>query len=198
MRITGGTFRSRVLAAPRGSETRPTSDRVREALFAILGSAGDLAGARVLDFYAGTGSLGLEALSRGAAHAVFVEVSRAALAALRQNVTALGVQSRCGIIAGDVGVSSLRAAVLAAGPFDLILVDPPWADIDAGVVIPRLESMVASGCMRDGGTLVLERSSRTDRAPIEGLCDAEDRRYGDTTLAFYKTGILGRPRGDTQ
>jgi 16S rRNA (guanine966-N2)-methyltransferase len=170
---------------------------VREALFGILSSAGCVDGARVLDLYAGTGALGLEALSRGADHATFVESGRDALATLRQNVTSLGVQSRSRVIAGDAGSTSVRAAVLAAGPFDLVLADPPWAQVDDGEAEPVLASLVASGACREGATLVLERSSRSESPSIEGCFHSEDRRYGDATLAFYKTGILARPRGDT-
>jgi 16S rRNA (guanine966-N2)-methyltransferase len=198
MRITGGTLRSRALAAPRGTATRPTSDRVREALFGILGSAGVVAGARVLDLYAGTGALGLEALSRGASHATFVESGRDALDALRRNIEALGVRARTHVIAGDAGSAAVRVAVLGDGPFDLILADPPWASIGQGAVAPALEALVASGALREDATLVLERASRSPGATLAGVCHTQDRRYGDTTLAFYKTGILGAPRGDTQ
>jgi 16S rRNA (guanine(966)-N(2))-methyltransferase RsmD len=197
MRITGGTFRSRSLGAPRGLATRPTSDRVREALFGILTSAGEVHGARVLDLYAGTGALGLEALSRGAAHATFVESAREALAALRQNVASLGVQDRVRVIAGDAGGATVRSALVAAGPFDLVLADPPWALVDGGDVAAALGSLVATGCVRGGATVVLERASRSPTPAIEGVGHAEDRRYGDATLAFYKTGILGPPRGVT-
>jgi 16S rRNA (guanine966-N2)-methyltransferase len=197
MRITGGTFRSRILSAPQGRSTRPTSDRVREALFGILASAGAVEGARVLDLYAGTGALGLEALSRGAARAVFVESGRAALAALRTNVSALGVQAQAEVVAGDLATGSTRAAVLASAPFDLILIDPPWALVDAGDVVPMLGSLVASGAFGEGATLVLEHSSRSERPSIDGCFHTQDRRYGDATLAFYKTGILGPPRGVT-
>lgn len=119
MRITGGTFRSRAIRAPRGSATRPTSDRVREALFGILTSAGVLDGSpppRVLDLYAGTGALGLEALSRGAAEATFVESGREALAVLRENIAALGVEGRTHVVAADVGAAAARAAITRGGP----------------------------------------------------------------------------------
>jgi 16S rRNA (guanine966-N2)-methyltransferase len=196
MRITGGTFRSRVLLAPRGRTTRPTSDRVREALFGILASAGAVEGASVVDLYAGTGALGLEALSRGAAHCAFVESGREALGVLRQNVTALGVAGKAKVIPGGVGTAAVLGALVAAGPFDVALVDPPWPLIDDGEVTPALASIVASGALREGALIVLERSSRTDRPSIPGCSGTEDRRYGDATLAFYKTGILARPRGD--
>ncbi len=207
MRITGGIFRSRVLLAPRGRATRPTSDRVREALFAILGSASasphgsgaprGLEGARVLDLYAGTGALGLEALSRGAAHATFVESGRDALGALRRNVAALGVEGQVAIVAADVATFVARVGDrAAAAPFDLVLADPPWALVDEGSAAPELARLAASGAVRDGATVVLERSSRSARPSIDGLRHTDDRRYGDATLAFYKTAILAPPRGD--
>src|SRR5690348_2464764 len=102
MRITGGTFRSRALRAPRGQATRPTSDRVREGLFGILVSAGVVEGARVLDLYAGTGALALEALSRGALRVTLVESARPALDAIADNVAALGVRDRAHVISVDV------------------------------------------------------------------------------------------------
>src|SRR3984893_15924457 len=123
MRITGGIYRSRALHAPRGLATRPTSDRVREALFGILSAAGAVEGARVLDLYAGTGALALEALSRGASRAILVESSRNALAALRANVTSLGLEKRTWIAATDVGRAARRLA--DKGPFDLVFADPP-------------------------------------------------------------------------
>jgi 16S rRNA (guanine966-N2)-methyltransferase len=197
MRITGGTFRSRLLAAPPGRATRPTSDRTREGLFGILSAAGAIERARVLDLYAGTGALGLEALSRGAAHAVFVESGRDALRVLRQNVAALGVEDRTTVIAGDVGASRTGTAVRVAGPFDLVLADPPWSLVDDGDAPEKLRSLISAGVLRADGTLVLERSSRGESPTIEGAFHAEDRRYGDATLAFYKPAILARPRGHT-
>src|SRR5580698_8823990 len=115
MRITGGAFRSRALRAPRGQATRPTSDRVREALFGILSSAGALDGVRVLDLYAGTGALALEALSRGASDATLVEGAREALDAIRANVKSLAVEDRVRVVAGDVREAVRRLR----GPFDL-------------------------------------------------------------------------------
>jgi 16S rRNA (guanine966-N2)-methyltransferase len=197
MRITGGRFRSRLLVAPPGRATRPTSDRTREGLFGILSAAGVIEAARVLDLYAGTGSLGLEALSRGAAHVAFVESSRDALRALRQNIDALGVADCTTVIAGDVAGTRTRASVLAAGPFHLVMADPPWDLVDDGDVAGRLGSLVAAAVLHEGGTLVLERSSRGATPSIEGAFHVEDRRYGDATLAFYKTAILGPPRTDT-
>lgn len=204
MRITGGTFRSRALRAPRGSATRPTSDRVREALFGILGSAGVVDGSssgsrpRVLDLYAGTGALGLEALSRGAAEATFVESGREALAALRANIAALGLQGQTQVIAADAGAAAARAAIAKAGPFDLVLADPPWALVDAGDASKALAALVGAGALSPGAWVVLEHASRSEDPAVEGLLRTQSRRYGDTTLAFYKIGILARPRGDTE
>jgi 16S rRNA (guanine966-N2)-methyltransferase len=194
MRITGGRFRSRVLDAPAGKATRPTSDRVREGLFGILAAAGVIEGRRVLDLYAGTGALGLEALSRGAAQVTFVESRREALAVLRANVDALGVRGSSHVVASSVTTAAARLAPL--GPFHLVFADPPWALVDTGEATRALAALVAAGLLAEGAWVVVEHSSRSADPDIEGLSHARSRRYGDTTLAFYKTGILGRPRGD--
>lgn len=180
MRITGGTLRSRVLKAPRGLATRPTTDRVREALFSILASRGGLValGGRVLDLYAGTGALGLEALSRGARHATFVERDKAALAALRANVRELGLEARATVL--PVAVD--RALARAAGPFDLVFADPPWDDVTS-TVPAALGALAAS--VAEGALVVLEHRAGDVAPEIPGLALASSRRYGDTELAFY-------------
>jgi 16S rRNA (guanine966-N2)-methyltransferase len=193
MRITGGIFRSRALRAPRGQATRPTSDRVREALFGILASAGVVEGARVLDLYAGTGALALEALSRGAVQATLVESSREALAALRANVASLGVADRVRIMASDVR-AVVRRNDLAGAPFDLVLADPPWALVDSGAAPHALAALVRGEGVSPSATLVLEHAARSPAPDIEGLALAETRPYGDTALSFYKPAILGPPR----
>jgi 16S rRNA (guanine966-N2)-methyltransferase len=194
MRITGGIYRSRTLRAPRGVATRPTSDRVREGLFGILGSAGAVEGARVLDLYAGTGALGLESLSRGASHATFVERADEALAAIRANVTALRLEGQALVMAADVARGIRRIA--ARGPFDLVLCDPPWALVEAGDAPRALESLVAAGGLADDGVVVLEHGARAHSPDLAGLLRTETRRYGDTALAIYKPAILGPPRPD--
>lgn len=196
MRITGGTLRSRQLKAPRGQSTRPTSDRVREALFAILDSARAVAGARVLDLYAGTGALAIEALSRGAAHATLVESSRDALAALRANVAALGLQGQTRIVAGDV--RSHVESLSRRGPFDLVLADPPWEMVDAGHPQAVIASLAHSGGLADHAIVVLEHAARSPSPRIDGLVPTDTRRYGDTALAFFKTGILAAPPAGTR
>jgi 16S rRNA (guanine966-N2)-methyltransferase len=190
MRITGGIYRSRALRAPRGDATRPTSDRVREALFAILASAAALDGARVLDLYAGTGALALEALSRGATGATLVESSREALAALRANVAALGVEDRVRVLAAEVSRALPRLAT--GGPFDLVLADPPWSQVDDGQAVRALAAVARSGALSTRALVVLEHAARTPAPSFEGagLALTDARRYGDTALAFYKPAIL--------
>jgi 16S rRNA (guanine966-N2)-methyltransferase len=182
MRITGGIHRSRPLRAPRGDATRPTSDRVREALFSILAGERDLEGARVLDLYAGTGALALEALSRGAAEATLVESARDALAAIRANVDALGLAAHARIIAGTV--ERAPSLLASSAPFDLVLADPPYAD--ATTRAPRaIAALAAAGLFALDARVVLEHASRDASPAIAGLALEATRRYGDSALGFY-------------
>jgi 16S rRNA (guanine966-N2)-methyltransferase len=171
MRIIAGLAKGRRLLAPRGVGTRPMMDRAREGLFSSLGEAS--AGARVLDLYAGSGSLGLEALSRGASSAVFVERGRAALAALRANVAAVGLGGQ--VVAADVDAYLERAV----GPFDLVFVDPPYALPLASVErsLGRLPDLLAGG-----GTVVLHRRAGQEFGRPPGLTVIDRRRYGDTEI----------------
>jgi 16S rRNA (guanine966-N2)-methyltransferase len=195
MRITGGTLRSRALRAPRGQATRPTSDRVRESLFGILESAARVRDARVLDLYAGTGALGLEALSRGAARATLVESSREALVSTRGNVASLGMQDHARVVAADARDAIVRELV-GGGPFDLVLADPPWALVDRGEAARVLGELARSGLLAADALVVLEHSARTPSPEIDGLAIDQTRRYGDTALTFYKPAILAPPRSD--
>jgi 16S rRNA (guanine(966)-N(2))-methyltransferase RsmD len=192
MRITGGRLRSRALKAPKGSATRPTSDRVREALFSILGPRASVG--RVLDLYAGTGALGLEALSRGAGHVTFVERAKEALVALNANVDALGVRGQTRVLA--MPVERALRALLAEDTrrFDVVFADPPYADVASGVASELLG--LAVPLLDEGGLLVLEHASRDVPASIEptmptgptgtaGLVREDVRTYGDTALSFY-------------
>ena len=179
-RIVAGVAGGRRLAVP-PKGTRPTSDRVREALFSAVESAVDLDGTRVLDLYAGSGALGLEALSRGASSAVFVESASGALAVLRKNVAAVGLP---GVVrAGKV------AAVLAAGSpavFDLVLADPPYVLEDLG---PELSSLVSGGWVGPGSLVIVERSRRAGElswpAPFAPM---KVRHYGETSLHWARLG----------
>jgi 16S rRNA (guanine966-N2)-methyltransferase len=180
MRITGGKYGSRPLKAPKGSLTRPTSDRVREALFSILGP--QAAAAKVLDLYAGTGALGLEALSRGAGSVVFVERSKEALVALNANVDALGVRSRVRILPHTIE-RGLRG-LAGHERFSLVFADPPYADVPSGAAVATFETLLVPVLSADG-LLVLEHASRDPSPAIEGLIRHDSRTYGDTTLAFF-------------
>ena len=167
MRIIAGEFRGRALKAPPDRKTRPTSDRVREAWFSIL--AGELPGAAVLDLFAGSGALGLEALSRGASRVDFVEVSKSSLLALRANVAALDVESRVGIHREDALAFVER---LDARAYDLVLADPPYRTDAAARLVTRFRQRPFARL------LVVEHPARTE------LPGDETRRYGDTALTF--------------
>ena len=171
MRIVGGEWGGRRLEAPRGRETRPTTDRVREAWLAALQA--ELPGAAVLDLFAGSGALGLEALSRGAAHATVVESAPAALAALRANVEALGAGDRARVVRGDAMRFLHRLA--AEERFDLTLADPPYGRGLAADLVGRWAERPFSRI------LCVERR-RDD--PLPEVPGARDRRYGDTVITF--------------
>ena len=170
MRIVAGTHGGRRLTAPRGTQTRPTSDRVREALFSILGER--VSGARVLDLFAGTGALGMEALSRGAASATFVDRD---VAAVRANLEALALE---GEVHRRDALAFLRTA---SGPFDLVFLDPPYRE--AAGLAPKLAATLPP--VLAPGALVVSESDRRaplDLAPIPTL---DERRYGDTLIRFH-------------
>lgn len=181
MRVIAGTLGGRRLDAPPGQGTRPTSDRVREALFSILS---DVSGARVLDVYAGTGALGIEALSRGAERATFVESAPRALAVLKKNLSSLGLEARARVIASRA--ERALSTVIEGGPFDLVLVDPPYADLGDAVAI--LARLAEKGVIAEGGRVVLEHASGDRGAEVAGLMLADERRYGDTGVSIYVVG----------
>jgi 16S rRNA (guanine(966)-N(2))-methyltransferase RsmD len=178
LRVTGGALAGRLLRAPRGAAVRPTSDRVRESVFARLAA---LEGARVLDLYAGTGALGIEALSRGAAGAVFAERARPALACLEANLASLRLEARARVLRGDVRASLARLAREGAR-FDLVLMDPPYGAEDAP---QALRDVARAGLLADGGTLVLETSRRNPPERVPGLAVVDERRYGDTLVVRF-------------
>jgi 16S rRNA (guanine(966)-N(2))-methyltransferase RsmD len=181
MRVTGGVFRSRALRAPRGTSTRPTSDRVREAIFSMLAAGGLIEeGARVLDLYAGSGALGIEALSRGAGEAVLVEHGRDALAAIRENVQALDVADRVRVVGSRVE----RALEKIEGPFGIVFLDPPYADVRSGEFARILEG--AAGLLADQGALVLEHASGDVPPVVARLTLDRSRVYGDTAVSLFR------------
>jgi pantetheine-phosphate adenylyltransferase len=161
---------------PRGAAVRPTADRVREALFARLG---DLSDARVLDLFAGSGALGIEALSRGAQSAVFVERAAAAAAVLQENLRALAVTGQATLVRAEAAAAVRRLAA-AGARFDLVLVDPPYA---ADETCERaLRALATSGILAPRATVLVEASRRNPPPPIAGLRAVDERRYGDTVL----------------
>lgn len=171
MRVVAGRFKGRRLTAPRGTRTRPTADRVREALFSMLG---DLDGARVLDLYAGSGALGIEALSRGAATAVFVERDPQAVAAIERNLAPLGVEATV------ARADALRWLARAEGEFDLVFCDPPYdvASRLAGALAERLAVLTP-----DDARIVTESDKRHPlQLPFPLLTE---RSYGDTRIAIH-------------
>ena len=179
MRIVAGVWRGRTLIAPRGANTRPTADRVRQALFDMLlhapwGGRDVIEGARVLDVFAGTGAFGLEALSRGAAHATFVEQERAALAALRANIAACGAQDRSTVLPVDV------LATPAGEAASLIFFDPPYhADLLAGAI----------GRLRTAGriaphALLIAETARDELPPAAGLL--AERVHGGARVSVWR------------
>ena len=174
MRVTGGTLGGRRLRAA-GTGTRPTSDRVRVALFARLG---DLSGARVLDLYAGTGALGIEALSRGAHEAVFIERAAQSLEILRGNIASLELGAAARVVSGDA-VRAIHRLGRASERFDLALLDPPYA---AGEVGRALEALVAAQVLAPGALVVVESGRRHPVPGVEGLARIDERRYGDTVI----------------
>jgi 16S rRNA (guanine966-N2)-methyltransferase len=179
MRLTGGHDRGRRLIAPRGGETRPTAAKVREAIFNILGPPPE---GSVLDLYAGTGALGLEALSRGATQVVFVEREPAPLSALRRNIKELGFDDRATILASDVR-SGLRRLAGKGNRFSWIVLDPPYAKETDGVLAELSGSDLLATC----AVVVLEHDRR-HRPPesVGGLFLTDRREYGDTELSFYR------------
>ncbi len=181
LRIVAGDLRGRRIQVPSGSEVRPTPERVREALFDILGHR--LTGQRVLDACAGSGALGFEAISRGAAAAIFIEANRRVGDVLRENVAHLGVESRCRVLEGRAEVLLARGA--AGGPFDLVMADPPYAEPVGGPILDALLAM--PGTLARGARVVLERESRDAPASAAGpgLPLVRTAKYGRTCLDFY-------------
>lgn len=178
MRIVSGHLRGRRLVAVPGRKTRPTADRVREAVFNILGSAPR--GAAVLDLFAGTGALGIEALSRGARMAVFVDTAPQAVAVLRKNVESCGLQDCARILRWDI-LKNMNCLKPYSRTFDLVFLDPPYG---RNMLPVTLERLVVMDVLADGATLVAEHAD--DELPeAAGLICYDRRRYGHTQLSFF-------------
>jgi 16S rRNA (guanine966-N2)-methyltransferase len=178
MRVIAGRLGGRVLKAPKGRRTRPTSDKVREALFSALGA---IEGAEVLDLFAGTGALGIEAISRGAKRAVFVERDGSALGALEENLRALRIESSEAEVRRGDALEALRTARRREETYDLVFIDPPYRQApDWG---PELSAMLPS-MLRPAARVVVESDRR---APLELQLELlQQRRYGDTSITIHR------------
>lgn len=188
MRIVGGRHRGRRIEAPEGLTVRPTADRTREAMFNILErgrlswpaarleTGNPLVGTQVLDAFAGTGALGLEAVSRGAAHVVFMENQAAAITACRDNIRALGEEDRCAVITTDV-LHPRRAST----PCDLALMDPPYGQ---GLAAPTLTALRAAGWIAAGTLIVIELMATEDFTAPASFAIVDTRKYGKARLEF--------------
>ena len=178
LRITGGELKGRRIKAPAGLDTRPTADKVKEALFAILGAA--LMGAKAADLFAGSGALGLECLSRGASSCLFVEKSRRALGVIKENIAALHLEDRCRVLMADAAKPS--HLLLAAGPCQVVLADPPY---EKGLAQKAVELAGEHGFVVPGGLMVIEHSPKERPRAQGGLFLTDNRVYGQTELTFF-------------
>jgi 16S rRNA (guanine966-N2)-methyltransferase len=188
MRIIAGRWRGRTLAAPAGPETRPTADRTREALFSMLASRlGSFEGLRVIDLFAGTGALGLEALSRGAAHCLFVEQDRAALDVLRKNSAALDAPA-------EVRAQSVAALGPSRTPCDLLLLDPPYETGGGGALIERLTRLGWAA----PGALASVETSRAESVSAGGWTVEAERVHGKAKLTLLRLEPAPEPTDEEE
>jgi 16S rRNA (guanine966-N2)-methyltransferase len=182
MRIVGGRLKGRVLSTPASRAIRPTSERLRESIFDILEHRfpGHIEGARVVDLFAGTGALAIEALSRGARFALFVDNGAEARALLRANVEALALGGVTRIWRAD---ATRLGASPAGGPFALAFLDPPYGQ---GLAAPALNALVEGGWLEPNALLVVEEDAKADIAAPTGLVRVDERVYGDTKIAIFQ------------
>jgi 16S rRNA (guanine966-N2)-methyltransferase len=191
MRIVGGIYRGKTIQGPSSTATRPTSDRVRESIFNILAHGAariEIDGARVMDLFAGTGALGLEALSRGARFCQFVDESAEARGLIRRNADALGVIGLAKIWRRD---AANLGPCAPQSPFGLVFVDPPY---NRGLGEKALSSLVEGEWLSPGAVVVLEEAEKAEIADVPGLALLDRRDYGDTQVRFYR---LGSETGET-
>jgi 16S rRNA (guanine966-N2)-methyltransferase len=192
MRVIGGKARGRRLLAPKGQAVRPTADRVKESLFNILPR--DFSGMKVLDLFAGTGNLSIEALSRGAEHALLVDASARSAAAIKENLRRLGFAANSQVWVAPAA-RSLRLLARRDETFDIIFLDPPY---DRGLAQRALELIAQGALLGAAGIIVVEHSAREPLGKdYAGLRLHDQRCYGDTLLSFYKhsTGIESASQG---
>ena len=183
MRIVAGRFKGRTLKAPKDDSLRPTSDKVRQAIFNILEHgdfAPNLEGARVVDLFAGTGALGLEALSRGARYCLFIEEAAEARALIREYVEALGLTGATKIWRRD---AAALGGLDTLAPFDLAFLDPPYRK---GLLVPAMRGMANGGWLTAGALIVAEAAEDETIPDVEGYERLDERVYGDTRIAFLR------------
>jgi 16S rRNA (guanine966-N2)-methyltransferase len=187
MRIVAGRLKGRLLRAPESRAIRPTSERLRESIFDILVHRHPqaLEGARVIDLFAGSGALGVEALSRGAAFALFVDNGSEARALLRANVEALSLGGVTRIWRAD---ATRLGGAPAGGPFALAFLDPPYGE---GLAAPALAALVAGGWLTPGAVVVVEEAAKAEIVAPAGLEAVDARTYGDTQIAIFAAPQLG-------
>lgn len=198
MRITGGQFRGRTLSTPTNNEIRPTSDKVRAAIFNALGSRIDFNGLRVLDAFCGTGALGLESLSRGAAHTVFRDISPTSLKLAQANVKQLGLEAQAIFELGDSSKSPLlRTQKTEDHFFDLVFIDPPYRK---NLILPLCRCLITQNSLKPGSLLIIESEKNLDLESLENLIQEPiapdhppitfqivfDKTYGDTHIRFFE------------
>lgn len=187
MRITGGTLRSRRIDAPAGDRTRPTSDRVREALFSVLAHHVDLEGAAVVDAFAGSGALAFEAISRGAARAFLLEEARAAARAIEANVRALDLAAQVSLLVGD----ATRTVARVSGPVRVLFADPPYALVETEA-FGRFLAAARAAIAWDEDALAVVEHRTGDRVPtIDGLEPVAERTWGDSSVRISR--VVARP-----
>ncbi len=178
MRIIAGAFRGRLLRAPKGNRIRPTIDKVRESIFNII--AAEVAGAKVLDLFAGTGAMGLEALSRGAQFCCFADQGEEAVRLIRENIQLCGVQDRSRIIPGSAA-SAIRRLGSENELFDLIFMDPPYGK---GLIEKSLQ--IIGEVARDDALVITEQHAKDEPPKVSGIWQKDrERRYGDTLISVY-------------
>ena len=183
MKITGGQIRGRVLATPKNLEIRPSSSKVREAIFNIIGQ--DLSGSRVLDMFSGTGLLGIEALSRGAALADFVDDAKQSLALIKKNLALCGYEHSGQICKWDLSKGLPENRPFLDATYDLVFLDPPYG---SDLVVGLMEALSVSAHLEPGALMVFESSKAVATEHVLSLHLIETRIYGDTKLSFFRKG----------
>jgi 16S rRNA (guanine966-N2)-methyltransferase len=194
MRIVGGRLGGRQLRVPVGKHTRPTSERVREAIASLLDARGAIEDAGVLELYAGTGALGFELLSRGAARVLFVEKDAAMSNLLKSSAQELALTAQVEVLRADVTRERGQQQILERGPFSLVVADPPYAEADSAVAC--LGALHSRGLLGDGALLLLETSAKRIPNLPPNFELLSNYRYGDTAVALFHASTAVLPGGE--